>query len=81
MKVIELKFQSEWIRIEFDLKTGAGRIESNLKTGLPEDHDYDSAIDGMESLILSHACAGVDVSDPKYVKGIEETILSIAENT
>lgn len=80
MKAIEIKFRSDWFRLEIDEKTGAGRIESNLKTGLPVDRDYDAAIDGVESLILAHACAGIDVTAKKYVRGIETACEAITDN-
>ena len=31
-------------------------------------------INTIESMILAHAVAGVDIKDPKYLEGIEVTI-------
>jgi hypothetical protein len=33
--------------------------------------DFNSAVDGIESMILAHFCAGIDVSTPAYLEGIE----------
>ena len=55
---------------------GAGTITSDLKTPGKSAGDrlFNAAIDGLESLILAHACAGVDVESPAYVEGIETAI-------
>lgn len=34
----------------------------------------------IESLILAHACAGIDVKSPAYLEGLETTMDSIANN-
>ena len=69
---------------------GGGEITSNLKEscdmeimgeGCCEDHEmYNNAIDGMESLVLAHACAGVDVYGKKYVAGLKVAIGEIAQH-
>jgi len=41
---------------------------------------YDSTIDGLETLILAHALAGIDVQDTKYVAGIQTAIDDITQN-
>jgi hypothetical protein len=33
--------------------------------------DYRVAVDTMLGMILAHACAGIDVSSPYYLEGIE----------
>jgi len=45
-----------------------GRVQAN------------AAIDGMESLILACACAGVDVKSPQFVEAIETAIDAIGVN-
>ena len=40
----------------------------------------ETAVDVIESLVLAHACAGVDVQTPAYVKGIETTVEALANN-
>ncbi len=58
---------------------GSGSIVSDLRE--PEtaaNRQYNAAIDGLESLILAHACAGVDVESPAYLEGIETAVDAIA---
>jgi hypothetical protein len=55
----------------------AGVITSSLHdgdSGSDYDSDYEAAIDGIESLILAHACAGVDIAAPAYVAGIQTAV-------
>ena len=42
-----------------------------------DDEVYNAAIDGLESIILAHACAGINVSDPAYLEGIETAVDAI----
>lgn len=61
--------------------TGGGSIVSNLH----EDDDagadlYNAAIDGIESMVLAHACAGIDVSTPAYMEGIETAVMAVSNN-
>ena len=38
---------------------------------------YNAAMDAIESMILAHACAGVNVSMAAYVEGIESAVQAI----
>jgi hypothetical protein len=54
-----------------------GAVESTLKTVCifdPEDVQYNAAVDGLEALILAHACAGVDILSEPYQKGVFEAV-------
>ena len=73
------------IRLDHDStarEPGSGTITSGLKRedGLAMDHIYNVAIDAVESLILAHACAGIDVESPAYVEGIETAVEAIANH-
>lgn len=61
---------------------GSGAITSDLKRpeDLVTDRIYNAAIDAVESLILAHACAGIDVESPAYVEGIETAVEAIANH-
>ena len=60
---------------------GSGKIISVLRESYDEgDAEYSVAIDGLESLILAHACAGIDITTPAYLEGIEVAVESIANN-
>lgn len=48
--------------------TGPGLLDP----GAPD--TYNAAIDGILSLILAHACAGIDVRSPAYLEGIEVAV-------
>jgi len=39
--------------------------------------EYRAAIEGLLSVILAHACAGVDVESPAYLEGVEVAVDSI----
>ncbi len=56
-----------------------GTITSELKVPgrAAADRAYNAAIDGLESLILAHACAGIDVTSPAYIEGIETAVEAI----
>ncbi len=41
---------------------------------------FNGAIDGIMSMILAHACAGIDIKSPAYMEGIETAIQSAGEN-
>jgi CheY-specific phosphatase CheX len=61
---------------------GGGTIKSDLREPAdvldmdsdPEAHLYDAALDGLEALILAHACAGIDITTPAYLEGIETAV-------
>ena len=59
--------------ITVELTGTAGKITSDLKDG-SDDAELVAAMDAIESLILAHACAGIDVASPAYVQGIETAV-------
>jgi hypothetical protein len=63
-------------------RPGGGSIVSDLRAAgkTVADRRYNAAIDGLESLILAHACAGVDVQSPAYIEGIETAVEAIANH-
>lgn len=54
---------------------GGGAIASSLKEG---DLAYDATVDGIESMILAHAIAGIDITSPGYLQGIETAVIGAA---
>jgi len=61
---------------------GSGSIVSDLREpDTATNRQYNAAIDGLEALILAHACAGVDVESPAYLEGIETAVDAIANRT
>lgn len=62
---------------------GGGAISStHLKTehNDPEDELYNAAMDGIESMILGHAIAGIDIESPAYIEGIEAAVNACCNN-
>ena len=52
---------------------GGGTITSDL--GSPDDGpETVAAIDALESLVLAHACGGIDICSPAYLEGIETAV-------
>ena len=78
VRVIELPCHD--IRLELT-EGGVGTITSSLfdgESGFDDgDIEYESACDGIESLVLAHACAGIDVTTPAYVAGLTTAIDAI----
>jgi hypothetical protein len=61
---------------------GTGMVVSDLKGPgkTAVQRLFNSAVDGLESLILAHACAGVDIESPAYIEGIETAVEAIANH-
>jgi len=59
--------------ISLNVERGAGRIISSAL-------EKCEAHDAIESMILAHACAGIDIESPAYLEGIETTVDAIANN-
>lgn len=69
--------------IVLSLHDSSGTIISDLHT--PDDDTeagdgYNAMIDGIESMILAHAVAGVPVDSPAYLEGLETAIAAIANH-
>ena len=59
----------------------ASTISANLKEEENEENElYNAACDGIESMILAHAAAGIDIESPAYIEGIETAVESCANN-
>lgn len=67
--------------IKIELSGEGGNITSNLKEDVAsEDVEiWNACVDAIESMVLDHACAGVEVCNPRYIEGIETAVLAISE--
>lgn len=75
----EIKLPSYGIEVCISGDGATGSIKSDLHDkGVGK--DYNHAIDGLESLILAHACAGIDIESPAYLEGIETAVDAITNN-
>lgn len=89
MKRVELpNYPDIWF--EYNAQGKCGNIDSNFENAfLKDEEDFgdewrcdlgETCKDVLESLILAHACAGIDVSSKAYVEGIETAFESICSN-
>jgi len=68
------------------LEGGVSRITDGLHetTKFGEDpqgtEDFNHSVDGITSLILAHACAGIDITTPAYIEGIETAVEACLQN-
>ena len=66
----------------------SGELRSDLSKNSDEVERFDqptlnptlSAIDGIESMILAHAIAGIDIESPAYIEGIETAVEAVANH-
>jgi hypothetical protein len=86
VKRIEIRVGEDCITLRLDGE-GLGAVQSTLQiTESDADfeaeyrQDYNSAIDGLESLVLAHACTGIDVQDARYVAGIGTALDAISNH-
>lgn len=87
IKVIELGIEGIVLHLGTDKngRTG-GQIRSELHstnidpTVTDDDVEYNAAIDGIEAMILAHACAGVNVQTVGYIEGIKTAVEGCANN-
>ncbi|HEV2247261.1 MAG TPA: hypothetical protein VGW37_11470 [Terriglobia bacterium] len=86
MKSIEIHLPADSISLRLDGK-GGGSVKSTLhiteaEAGFGAEHraNYNSAIDGVEAVVLAHACAGVNVTHPDYVRGLVSGLEAISNH-
>lgn len=61
-------------------KSGASLVSSMREPYVAEHKFFNSAVDVLESLILAHFCAGVDILTPAYLQGIEDSYHAVCNN-
>ncbi len=81
---IKLKLDRDWMQIILPPpdaeRRRSGRLTSNLHDSRLDAEQYNAAIDAIESMVLAHACAGIDVADPRYLKGLRTALQACADN-
>ena len=83
MYTIMKEFNLPCFGIKVIVENGSGSITStDLKTEHNDEEDelYNAAMDGIESMILAHACAGIDINTPEYIEGIKTAVESCSNN-
>lgn len=77
LKIIKLPVFGILLNILSNKKGGG--ISSDLHE-IHASKEYNTAIDAIESLVLAHACSGIDVTSPAYLEGIETAVEAIVNN-
>ncbi len=81
---IRLSLDADWIELSLTYADARGRRSGNVTSSLhasdPNDDQFNTAMHAVESMVLAHACAGIDVTDPRYVEGIRTCVESCAIN-
>lgn len=44
-----------------------------------EDAAYVAAVDAIESMVLAHAIAGIDINTPEYLEGLEVAVMAVTD--
>lgn len=64
-----------------DIYISDNAINSTLKEEEAFDNaEFNAGVDAMESMILAHHLAGVDITDARYIEGIETAYEAIGNN-
>jgi hypothetical protein len=68
--------------IELGTPDGPGAYDGGIINGLNDSDSEDNialftALEAVESLVLAHACSGVDVQNPAYIKRLESSLAKI----
>ena len=78
-KLIKYRLELDGDEISLRIKDGSGGLMSTLKSE-EESEEYNSAIDGMESLILAMACKGFNIESREFVECVKETVEHICNH-
>jgi len=80
--VKKIKTNCYHIEVTID-ENGRGSITSELHdkaVETPMSQLFNAAMDAVESMVLAHACAGVDITAPAYIEGIETAVEAMANH-
>ena len=81
---LRLTLDGDWIELALTYADAQGRrsgsVTSSLHSPEADDDSFNAAMDAVESMVLAHACAGIDVTDPRYVEGVRTCVESCANN-
>jgi hypothetical protein len=69
------------IEVQVNPETKSGGVSSTLLEDFNDlDDNWNVVAHVLESLVLAHACAGIDVGSEEYQEGLETAIESCANN-
>jgi hypothetical protein len=82
--MMRLTLDRDWIEVALSGPDAQGkrwgRVTSSLHASNPDEDRFNAAMDAVESMVLGHACAGIDVADPRYVDGLRMCLEACANN-
>ena len=81
---IRITLDADWIELSLTCSDArglrSGTVSSSLHTTQAHAEEFNAAMAAVESMVLAHACAGVDVTDPRYVEGLRTCIEACGNN-
>lgn len=81
---LRLSLGCDWIELSLTYADPQGRrsgnVTSSLRTSDADCGEFNVAMDAVESMVLAHACAGIDVTDSRYIEGLRTCIEACANN-
>jgi len=81
---IRLALDADWIELSLTYADARGRrsgsVSSSLHSSDSGDDQFNAAMDAVESMVLAHACAGIDVTNSRYVEGLRTCIDACASH-
>ena len=81
MKTVKLPCYN--IRVKLSRDGESGTITSDLNLSYTKDDTppgFLDAVNGLESMILACACAGIEIQSPAFLEAIETTVDAINNN-
>lgn len=83
-KEIKLPIGGIVVTIDYDSEDRpvSGNISTQLKVDIEDEGDelYNAAMDAIESIVLAHAMAEIDIQSNGYIEGLETAITSCDNN-
>ena len=76
-KTLETSFMTVELELNDEGEVEGAAMSSTLEHG---NDDLSRAFDGIESLVLAHACAGINITSPAYREGIETAVETCTNN-
>jgi hypothetical protein len=64
-------------KVSIQLQTDGGSVDPGELIAGPGEPELGAAFDALLSMLLSHAVAGIDVEEPRYLEGFETAVISV----
>ena len=80
MKILDLGVYGIQLSFNKDDKGGAAITTQMKEEDTRENSLFNSGVDGIESMILAHFVAGIDVTTPAYIEGVETAYQALGQH-